>query len=121
LKDRRIPVDCLAGSAAGVQVSLDILGIRKEKAVSHRIELPDDLYNALDEAAKADGTTPIGWIASHLPKADNHEPDPGLRTLADLFRGRVGRIRSGGRERLSEDCGQKFADYLEQKRKEGRL
>jgi len=88
--------------------------------MSHQLELPDELYDALDQAAKADGTTPIGWIASHLPKTKDAETDPGQGTLADLFKGRVGRIRSRGREALSEQCGQKFTDHLEQKRKEAR-
>ena len=38
-----------------------------------------------------------------------HDGGPG--SLADLFAGRVGRIRSGGKERLSEECGAKFTDY----------
>ena len=47
-------------------------------------------------------------------------PD-GEVTLADLFAGRVGRIQSGGTERLSETCGEKFTDYIEAKRKAGHL
>ena len=43
------------------------------------------------------------------------------KTLADLFAGRVGRIQSGGTERLSEACGEKFTDYVEAKRKAGHL
>jgi hypothetical protein len=35
------------------------------------------------------------------------------RTLADLFAGRVGRIRSGSKKQLSEECGAKLTDYLE--------
>lgn len=89
--------------------------------MSRQIELPDELYEALEDAAKANGTSPLGWIAAHFPEAQNHQTDPGKETLADLFEGRVGRIRSGGKEALSQDCGQRFTDHLEQKRKEGRL
>jgi hypothetical protein len=53
-------------------------------------------------------------------KSDNgHGGDP--KTLADLFKGRVGGIRSGGQGRWSENGGEKFIDYLVQKQKEGRL
>jgi hypothetical protein len=45
----------------------------------------------------------------------------GPQTVGDMLHGRVGRINSGGKECLSEDCGEKFTDYLEQKKAEGRL
>lgn len=51
------------------------------------------------------------------PNGKGGEP----QTLADLFEGHIGGIRSGGNERLSDDCGETFTDYLVQKRKEGRL
>ena len=88
--------------------------------MSHRLEIPDALYDALKEAADASGLTPLGWIAAHLPQASTTkgaERDSSLRTLADLFAGRVGRIQSGGKERLSERCEEKFTDYLEDKRR----
>ena len=92
--------------------------------MSHTLEIPDPLYAALKRAADASGTTPLGWIAAHLPDvqatADAGEGET-QQTLADLFAGRVGRIRSGGKERLSEGCGAKFADHLEAKRKAGHL
>ena len=94
--------------------------------MSHTLEIPDSLYAVLKDAAEASGLTPVNWIAAHLPPA--HQPEElkagesgGLRTLADLFHGRVGRVRSGGKESLSENCGAKFADYLEEKRRAGHL
>jgi hypothetical protein len=36
--------------------------------MSRTLELPDVLYEALIEAARAEGVTPVGWIAEHLPK-----------------------------------------------------
>jgi len=94
--------------------------------MSQTLEIPDTLYTALKEAAEARGLTPVGWIAAHLQHAESETESQanqasGPRTLADLFAGRVGRIRSGGREYLSEECGAKFTDYLEEKRKVGHL
>lgn len=94
--------------------------------MSQILEIPDTLYTALKEAAEARGLTPVAWIAAHLQHAGSETESQakqasGPRTLADLFAGRVGRIRSGGRERLSEECGAKFTDYLEEKRKAGQL
>ena len=37
--------------------------------MSHTLELPDELYAALLEAADASGLTPIDWIAVHLLEA----------------------------------------------------
>jgi len=94
--------------------------------MSHNLELPDELYAALLKAADASGLTPIDWIAVQLLEARGKKEIEGeqishARTLADLFAGRVGRIRSGGKERLSEECGSKFTDYLEKKRRSGHL
>jgi len=90
--------------------------------MSHLLEIPDELYAALQAAADARGTTPLEWIAAHLPHAaetagTHSEPAEGPKTLAELFAGRLGRIRSGGTERLSEACGEKFTDYVEAKRR----
>lgn len=92
--------------------------------MSRMLELPDTVYAALQEAAEASGLTPAAWIAAHLPEAsaqtgEGSEPPP--RTLAERFAGRVGHVASGGRERLSENSGQKFADHLEAKKRAGHL
>lgn len=94
--------------------------------MSHTLEIPDTLYAVLKEAADASGLTPVDWIAAQLPQTQRTakveiEQASGPGTLADLFAGRVGRIRSGGNERLSEECGTKFTDYLEEKRRAGHL
>ena len=39
--------------------------------MSQNIELPDGLYEKLQEAARNSGTTPAGWIAAHLPSTGN--------------------------------------------------
>jgi hypothetical protein len=38
--------------------------------MSRTIELPDAVYVALDEAARASGKTPADWIAAHLSRAN---------------------------------------------------
>ena len=72
------------------------------------------------------GLSLLGWIAAHLhppqpTPGEDSQQEQSPKTLADLFAGRVGRIQSGGKERLSEDCGAAFTDYLEEKRKAGHL
>lgn len=94
--------------------------------MSYLLEIPDALYKALQAAADAYGTTPLGWIAAHLQPAvetgNTHDESAGIpKTLAELFAGRVGRIRSGGTACFSEACGDKFTDYVEAKRKAGHL
>ena len=90
--------------------------------MSQMLEIPDALYAALQEAAAASGLSPLAWISAHLPTSQapsNESPDQecGSQTLADLFVGRVGRIQSGGKGRLSEECGAAFTDYLEEKKR----
>ena len=85
--------------------------------MSQMLEIPDALYDALKKAAEVSGTTPLAWIAAHLPNDQNGKP----KTLADLFAGRIGRIQSGGRELLSEDCGAIFTEHMEEKRRGGHL
>lgn len=87
--------------------------------MSHQLELPDDLYSRLASAALREGTTPLGWIEQRLPAAPE-EPRPG-KTMADLFGDSVGKFHSGGQLRASERVSELFGEYLEQKRREGRL
>jgi hypothetical protein len=87
----------------------------------HNLELPDPVYDALQQAASASGTTPIGWIAAHLPATTKTSGISGPQNLAEALAGRIGTVHSGGQDRLSENCGEKFTDYLVQKRREGRL
>jgi hypothetical protein len=71
--------------------------------MSRPLELPDALYDALDKTAKASGVTPVDWIAARLrvEGVGGAEENEGAtsRSLANLFQGRVGRIRSGGTTR----------------------
>lgn len=93
--------------------------------MTRNLELPENVLEALQRAASAAGQTPSDWIAAHLP-VEEHAilPDTTERrakTLADLFEGRTGKVRSGGGEALSETCGAKFAEHLEAKRAANRL
>ena len=89
------------------------------------LEIPDELYDDLEEIATTQGTTPAGWIAAHLQR-DREASARDLeassqQTLAQRFAGRIGRFRSGGKENLSEDTGEAFTDSLEEKRRAGHL
>lgn len=93
--------------------------------MSQTLELPDAIYTALQRAAEANGVTLVAWIAARLPQPSapaqlvGSESSPGI--LAERFAGRTGLIGSGGRERLSENTGETFADYLEARRRAGHL
>ncbi len=39
----------------------------EDKFMARILELPDPVYDALVEAAKAAGETPVAWIAARLP------------------------------------------------------
>jgi hypothetical protein len=47
--------------------------------MSQTIELPEPVWSALQEAARASGVTPAAWIAAHLPSAAG---DNGAKALA---------------------------------------
>jgi hypothetical protein len=89
--------------------------------MSRNLELPDPIFDALEQAACASGTTPVGWIAAHLPTSSKQDELQQAKSLADLLADHIGSIHSGGKETLSENCGERFTDYLVQKRREGRL
>lgn len=94
--------------------------------MSHILEIPDSLYAALKAAAAANGLTPVEWITVHLAQTQSDAGTTTAQTatpstMADLFMGRVGHIRSGGRKPLSEESGEQFAEYLEEKQRAGHL
>jgi hypothetical protein len=53
-------------TSAGTSALFGVV-VARVKIMSRTLELPDVLYDALIEAAQADGVTPVDWIAEHLP------------------------------------------------------
>lgn len=92
--------------------------------MSKMIEVPEDLFAHLDRAAAAERLTPRVWMNDRLPQPMSGCPGGGdgePKTLADLFAGRVGLFSSGNGEPRLEALRESFADYLEQKHRDGRL
>jgi hypothetical protein len=92
--------------------------------MSQILELPDEVYERLQRAAAEAGKTPVDFIDDATATMNGSTPKTAAqpKTLRERMSGLIGGIRSGrGHERLSENCGEKFTDYLEQKKREGRL
>ncbi|HET7462606.1 MAG TPA: hypothetical protein VFJ82_15235 [Longimicrobium sp.] len=104
--------------------------------MSRTIELPDDVYARVEEAASASGNSVAEVIATRFPAlgidpCSNGSTDEGKnscangaphppRTLADEFAGRVGLV-SSGRGDLARRAGELFAEGMAEKKREGRL
>jgi len=101
--------------------------------MSRTIELPDDVYARIEEAATSSGNSVAEVIASRFPASFPQPPgpngsDPAVanaaeqppRTLADEFAGRVGLISSGRRDRARR-AGELFAEGMREKKREGHL
>lgn len=91
--------------------------------MSQMLELSDSTYAALQAASAAAGTTPAEWIAARIPQHFQSQPEVSSDsggTMADRFAGRLGRIH-GSSEPFSQNCGERFTDYLEEKRRNGTL
>lgn len=86
--------------------------------MSTMIEVPDELYAELAEAAADDETTPLGWIAARLSllRRNRHvNARPKGQTVAERAAelGLVGIVNSGGAERLSDQHSEVFGEMLE--------
>jgi len=89
--------------------------------MSQYLELPEPIFRALHDAARQDGTTPVGWIATRLPQADSVDDQIAEgKTMADLLAGRTGTVASGGKN-LAAKGSDALGDYLEEKRRKGHL
>lgn len=93
--------------------------------MSRTMELPDSLYEALEEAAAARGMTPEDWIAEQLaketlPKPTTIDGKP-ARTMADLFADLIGIVDNPDESNLAEEGRERFIEYLEEKRRTGTL
>jgi hypothetical protein len=90
--------------------------------MSQVVEIPDPVYSALEKAAQAVGTTPVGWIAAQLAKAVAADLSAASnQSLADRFAGRIGHIHGEGQTNFSERCGEQFSEHLETKKQTGHL
>lgn len=134
--------------------------------MSKHIEVSDQDYARIQQAADADGMPLDAWVVANLPLEHENGAEPTTappctngrpaRTMADMLAGRVGVINSGRAERLldlpeipptaapprtmaerlagrlgrvgsgtglpsSDNVGQSFAEYLEEKQRNGRL
>ena len=105
------------------------------------IELPPEQETQLRREAERQGKDVSAYVLELLDRSLPKAPDSGSRdpsepaeaegdggdgreqqeTLADLFAGRIGGFKSGGGRALSEHCGERFTDHLEQKRRQGHL
>ena len=95
------------------------------------ITLTPELEIAINRRAQAQGTTPELLALDGLrqlygaPEPRPEETPETGETLFDFLQGYVGVIGSSeyvaGGARFSENCGEKFAEGMEQKRQEGRL
>jgi hypothetical protein len=89
--------------------------------MSRTLEISDELYERIENAASVTGTTPTDWLDRHVPKT-NGKPAPVAegKTLRERLEGLIGNFASGDGQ-LSQNTGEKFTDYVEQKRREGRF
>lgn len=88
------------------------------------ITLPPDLEGPLAAEARRLGITPESLALDSLRKlvASKSASDPPSagQTLFDFLSGYLGRV-SGTSEALSENCGQRLAEGLAEKHRQGRL
>jgi hypothetical protein len=94
------------------------------------IKLTPDIADSLIEYSRRQGTTPELLVLEALrklfaPPAPAAPADNQYRTLADFLDGYVGVVDSGelvpGGARMSEECGEKFAAGMVEKRERGKL
>jgi hypothetical protein len=93
--------------------------------MSEMLEIPDPVFAKLRKAAAASGLTPVDWIDAQLPQALESDEVAAIpespKNLAEFLEGHIGVIDSGSAEPLSENPPELFTQYLEQKRRAGRL
>ena len=93
----------------------------REKAVrlelmSQRLQLPDEVYEALKDVARANGVTPEAWIASCLPSRPRNGHAP---TKREVDRGNTalrkhvissGRPGQSDNERIDADLAKEYEE-----------
>jgi hypothetical protein len=86
------------------------------------ITLPPEIEAPLAEQARQRGTTPESLAVETLRQAFQkpaEEPPPG-GTLYDALKDYSGVVEGTG-ESFSENCGERFTDYLVEKKRRGHL
>lgn len=83
------------------------------------IDVPDERYERLVEVAARENRTPAEWLIARLPPPARKFP--GAKTMYDVMAPYLGRIPSGPGQPSSEKAGELFADYVEEKHRNGRL
>jgi hypothetical protein len=86
--------------------------------MSRSVELSDEEYARLKEAAPAQGVTPAAGAAEHLSTRPDSQPCSNgkpTQSLADLFAGHIGRFSSGHGKPRIEDLRESYGEYLEAK------
>ena len=91
--------------------------------MSRTIELPDDVYTRIEEAASASGSSVAEVIAARFsaPSPPPEAPDDSQGTMADLMAGYIGTVASGGLDAIAARPGDAFSDYLIEKKRRGHL
>jgi len=73
------------------------------------------------KAERAGQSLPDYLLAVADAEADEEETDASEGSAADLFASRIGRFRSGGDSDWSQNCGEKFAEGMAERRRQGHL
>ncbi len=90
--------------------------------MSKTLELPDETYEAIAARAALAGVTPEKLLEMQyrpVKKVERVQPNPG-ETLYDRLKDFIGCIE-GNDPDASKNTGEKFTDYLEEKRRKGHL
>ncbi len=93
------------------------------------INLPPEIEDPLTEEARRRGTTPellaVDSLRERFVQPPKQPDANGAQTLYDVLKDHIGTISSSenvpGGARLSEDCGKKFAEGMNEKRRQGKL
>lgn len=83
------------------------------------IDIPDERYNGLLQAAAREKKTPAEWIIAHLPTPAR--TFSGTRTMYDVMAPYLGQVSSGPDQSSSSNIRDPFGEYLEEKRRNGTL
>lgn len=86
------------------------------------LELEPEVETRLRRKAERAGQSlPEYLIAVAEAEPEEAGDDASEGSAYDLFKGSIGHFRSGGEGRWSENCGEKFAEGMAEKRRQGHL